>query len=138
MIPFLYETRNALDWTVTPTALSLKQWFKLEDIYKNLINVYVEMKDRQDMHRFGVLRQKSEKLLYGCILLFLLLFIILFPILAFSSLNPTSSLSNIKGGSFFLELSVTNDTNVLNFRIFESQFLEVTMISPLEFKSLQE
>ena len=36
-LPFLWETRVAIDWTFTPdTSLSLIMWFKLEDVYSGL------------------------------------------------------------------------------------------------------
>ena len=39
-LPFLWETRVALDWTFTPeTSLTLQMWFKLEDIYTGLCSV---------------------------------------------------------------------------------------------------
>jgi len=33
MIPFVFEPRSVIDWTVTKTTLTFGQWLKLEDIY---------------------------------------------------------------------------------------------------------
>jgi len=33
MIPFVFELRSVIDWTVTKTTLTFGQWLKLEDIY---------------------------------------------------------------------------------------------------------
>lgn len=38
-IPFLYEVRCILDWTLTRTALTLYEWLKLEDIFAELFLV---------------------------------------------------------------------------------------------------
>lgn len=46
--PFLHETKNAIDWTFTPTSLNLGQWLKLEDIYASLYDNKIKMVDRQD------------------------------------------------------------------------------------------
>ena len=46
--PFLWEMRCALDWTVTPeTSLTLRDWFKLEDIYAGLCSVRSTMKAKR-------------------------------------------------------------------------------------------
>lgn len=89
-LPFLYETKSIIDWTFTPTSLSLKQWLKFEDIYGNLYINKVIMVERKDEHEFGEQRTYTQKLIYGFSLMILLLFILLFPILVFSDWNPTS------------------------------------------------
>lgn len=38
-IPFVYELRTLLDWTITKTSLTFFEWLKLEDIYANLFLV---------------------------------------------------------------------------------------------------
>lgn len=114
-MPFLYEIKSILDWTFTPTALSLEQWLKLEDIYKNLYIVKRDMQERLQDHKFGEERSLFDKICKGFLLVLLLLFIILFPILVFSDMNATSRLSNIESGIFSLELEISNNTNVLNF-----------------------
>jgi piezo-type mechanosensitive ion channel component 1/2 len=48
------------------------------------------MQDRLEMHKFGEYRKVSEKLIYGCFSFIGLMFVILLPILAFSTINPTS------------------------------------------------
>ena len=46
-MPFLYELRAILDWTITKTSLDLFQWFKLEDAYANLYDDKCEMDIRK-------------------------------------------------------------------------------------------
>jgi piezo-type mechanosensitive ion channel component 1/2 len=38
-IPFVYELRTLLDWTITKTTLSFYEWLKLEDVYAQLFLV---------------------------------------------------------------------------------------------------
>lgn len=38
-IPFVYEIRTLLDWTVTRTTLTLYEWLKFEDIFSELFLV---------------------------------------------------------------------------------------------------
>jgi hypothetical protein len=33
LIPFIFEFRCVVDWTVTKTTLTFGQWLKIEDIY---------------------------------------------------------------------------------------------------------
>jgi hypothetical protein len=35
-IPFIWEMKVIIDWTVTSTCLDLQQWFKLDDAYNTL------------------------------------------------------------------------------------------------------
>ena len=35
-IPFIWEMKVIIDWTVTSTCLDLFQWFKLDDAYNTL------------------------------------------------------------------------------------------------------
>jgi hypothetical protein len=32
-IPFIFELKVLMDWTILPTSLDIWQWFKLEDIH---------------------------------------------------------------------------------------------------------
>ena len=44
-IPFLYEIKNAIDWTFTSTCLTLFQWNKFEAIYDTIFDTYCEKND---------------------------------------------------------------------------------------------
>ena len=46
-IPFLWELRAILDWTVETTSLSLFEWLKLEDVYAGLCAVRADMNSRR-------------------------------------------------------------------------------------------
>lgn len=62
------------------------------------------MQERKEEHDYGEPRSLVQKLLFGCSLSFLLIFVLLFPILVFSDWNPTSEISNIYGGKIELEM----------------------------------
>lgn len=86
--PFLYELRALLDWTCTPTTLSLYNWLKMEDIRAS---IYVqECKLRMQMGReLGDRVPRYLKFLQGALLFGLLLLVLWLPLLVFSSGAPT-------------------------------------------------
>lgn len=97
-IPFLYELKIIIDWTFTTTALDLLQWFKLEDIFASLYVCQAYMNNRHKNHKLGHSREPSEKCTSGFCFALLLVFIIILPILIFSSLNPSVEIDNIESG----------------------------------------
>lgn len=50
-IPFVYELRTLLDWTITKTSLTFFEWLKLEDIYANLFLVKCRVSQDKVMKR---------------------------------------------------------------------------------------
>ncbi|RNF27020.1 uncharacterized protein Tco025E_00704 [Trypanosoma conorhini] len=44
-IPFLFELRLLLDWSVSPTALKLQHWMFLEDVHHTVYMRYVDISD---------------------------------------------------------------------------------------------
>ncbi len=86
-IPFIYELRGIVDWTVSKTSLDLFQWFKLEDAYSHLYLTRGEMAVRKQ-YNYGVSRPFSEKMMFGCSFCTLMVMIIVLPMVIFSSLNP--------------------------------------------------
>lgn len=86
-VPFIFEIKNVIDWSVTKTSLHLFQWFKLEDAYVILHFVKYEMNRRKQQRRPI---DAFSKITYGWLVLLFLLFIIIFPIIFFSSLNPNT------------------------------------------------
>jgi len=102
-LPFLHELRVLTDWTATLTALDFFMWMKLEDAQHNLYRVRADMEIRALIPP-GHKRPAFEKLYLGGLLLFLLLFLLIGPILYFSSLN---SLSRRPNPVIYGELSVS-------------------------------
>ena len=81
-LPFLWELRTALDWTVEATSLSLFVSLKLEDIYIGLCTVRDDMNNRRRYAR-GRRQPWLDKLLYGALMVVLLLAILLGPLTLF-------------------------------------------------------
>eukprot|EP01128_Nolandella_sp_AFSM9_P005065 TRINITY_DN2396_c0_g1_i1.p1 TRINITY_DN2396_c0_g1~~TRINITY_DN2396_c0_g1_i1.p1 ORF type:complete len:1291 (+),score=246.92 TRINITY_DN2396_c0_g1_i1:307-4179(+) len=53
-LPFVYELRVLIDWTVTPTTLTLFEWLKMEDIFANLFMVKCRIEfDRVTVRNIG-------------------------------------------------------------------------------------
>lgn len=91
-MPFLFELRTLMDWTFTETALDIFQWFKFEDINAQLYitqcnqlsySTHPRTADKKSS-KIGVLK----KAIMGCFMIFLICFVILVPLIIFSSLNP--------------------------------------------------
>ena len=88
-LPFLWELRTALDWTVEQTSLDLFRTLKLEDIYFGLCSVRDDMNARRRYAR-GRRQPKLDKLLFGALMVVLLLVILLGPLWLFSSASILS------------------------------------------------
>lgn len=87
-IPFVYELRQLLDWSCTPTTLTFMDWLKLEDINTSLFLVAVMRQSRAHKPR-GARQPRYMKFFQGALLFSLLLVLLWVPLLVFSSGNPT-------------------------------------------------
>lgn len=149
-MPFLYEIRTLVDWTFTPTALNLMQWFKFEEIYANLYNTKCDQLEFAE-HPRGHKRKKSEKFFKGCCFLFGIILCILAPLIIFSSLNPIVFSNPLKeislsvgietGNSNFYDLStvsiITTKESVSSSQWNDENFNEVNELSASD-RSLME
>lgn len=89
--PFLFEMRMLLDWTCTPTTLSLDDWFKMEDIYGQLfVNRGKIIGQREDTRKPGERQPFARKLLKGALLVGLLIIVIWSPLLIMSIANDNA------------------------------------------------
>ena len=117
-IPFLYEIKNAIDWTFTHTCLDLFQWNKFEAIYDAIFDTYCE-KGEWDEKPIGERVSKKKKFGIGFTLSFALIFIIIIPLLLFSSLNPTNKLNNITEARMSVDLTFNYKNGVMkNYNLF--------------------
>ena len=109
-IPFLFELRAILDWTITKTSLDLFQWFKLEDAYSNLYENQCEMDIRKEK-RFGEAQILSQKIMWGLFSYISLIIIIIFPMILFSGFNPNLIENPTKKGkiAFNLQIKAVDD-----------------------------
>ena len=117
-IPFLYELKNAIDWTFTHTCLDLFQWNKFEAIYDTIFDTYCE-KGEWDEKPIGERVSKKKKFGMGFTLSFALIFTIIIPLLLFSSLNPTNKINNITEAKLYVNLAFIYKNGVMkNYNLF--------------------
>lgn len=99
-MPFLYELKALLDWSVTPTTLTLVDWLKLEDIRASLYNRQCDLVLRAMARRSGAAQPAVPKLLLGFSLFLGLLALLWTPLLAFSTTNPTFRIPHVTNFAF--------------------------------------
>ncbi|XP_013388062.1 piezo-type mechanosensitive ion channel component 2 isoform X1 [Lingula anatina] len=87
-IPFLLELRALMDWIWTDTTLALGSWLQMEDIYANIyvLKCWRTAEDKYPTPR-GNPRRAIVKYGFGGLVLFLIIFIIWFPLVLFSFAN---------------------------------------------------
>lgn len=125
-IPFIWEMKVIIDWTVTSTCLDLFQWFKLDDAYNTLYYNRVESDRRKERPEFRS-REVWEKVLQGFCFAVLLIFVILAPIFLFSGINPIMVKNPIKGGDLTIDLEMIATGN--SYRIFENQASRIASLT---------
>jgi hypothetical protein len=88
VIPFLLELRSLMDWMFTDTTLALTSWLQMEDIFSSVFCIKCDRhaETTYPLQR-GLKRRAIIKYGMGGLLLFLLIFIIWFPLLLFSLSN---------------------------------------------------
>ena len=119
-IPFLYEIKLAIDWTFTKTCLDIFQWNKFESVYDIVYVTYCTM-TAKNQQLVGQKIGKVLKLGMGGALSFALVFILVAPLMLFSSLNPTNQLNNLTGATLKVDLSfVYKNKAVKNYTLFEN------------------
>ena len=119
-IPFLYEIKNAIDWTFTSTCFGLFQWNKFEGIYDTIYDTYIEKKD-SDSKPIGKKVGKKSKISMGATLFIILVLILIAPLILFSSLNPTNKINNLIEAKLKIALSLFYKNGaVKNYNLFEN------------------
>ena len=103
-IPFLYEIKLGIDWTFTATGLDLFQWNKFESLYDAIFTTNCSMNSINNK-KVGKIVTKKYKFGLGGVLSFVLIFVLVGPLLLFSSLNPTNELNNPTNSDLTVELS---------------------------------
>ena len=104
-IPFLYEIKLAIDWTFTSTCLDLFQWNKYESVYDTIYSTYCSMTAKNEQ-LVGQPVKKYMKAGMGGTLSFALIFLLVIPIMLFSSLNPTNEVNNLSGANLKIDLAL--------------------------------
>lgn len=90
-IPFLWEVRTLIDWTVQHTALTLQEYLTLEDVYVYLYHCRERYVGKQaDGAKVGDAVPLTMKWLFGVSRLALVLLALLGPLLYYSTYNPST------------------------------------------------
>ena len=133
-IPFLNEVKNIFDWTLTSTSLDLSQWIQFESIYEAIFSTYSD--DRDEENVIGQKIEKSRKAKKGGVLSFILITALIFPLVIFSSLNPTNITNSVYDAKLKVDLSFTyNDKETKKYTLFENNRPEtITDVSDDVFK----
>ena len=117
-IPFLNEIKNILDWTLTSTSLDLSQWIQFESIYETIFSTY---SDGGDDGVIGQKIEKSTKVTNGGVLSFILIFSLIFPLVIFSSINPTNTINPVNDAKLKVDLCFTYlDKEIKKYTLFEN------------------
>eukprot|EP00899_Mesostigma_viride_P028416 jgi/Mesvir1/875/Mv26589-RA.1 len=115
-LPFVYELRTVLDWACTPSALTLYDWFKLEDVCVSLFLVRCDARLSRERRRLGDKQPRHSKLLVGGGVFFLLLAALWLPLLLFSTGNPT----NLPNPVTSVHMSISVQTDDGRFTLYEA------------------
>lgn len=109
-IPFVYETSIIIDWTFTETAIEMKKWFKLQNIYDNLFLSKCEMnklKERKKGERYS----DWIKGLSGGTMFSGILIAVFIPLFLFSNLSPDMKANTITKVDISLNLEINRFWN---------------------------
>ena len=105
-IPFLFELRVLLDWTFTRTALKLNAWLTIEDIHEEVYLRWVDISDTAWNHPKKGMRYPIAKKLYQGLLGFSLVMVILFfPLIYYSTFNPNMEPNSVSSLNVELRFS---------------------------------
>ena len=119
-IPFLYEIKSTIDWTFTKTSLDFFQWNKFESVYDQVYITFCAMNAKNEQ-LVGQKISKIKKCGMGVLLAFVLIFILLIPLMLFSSLNPTNKINNITGAFLKIDLCFFyKNKAVQNYTLYEN------------------
>ena len=132
-IPFLFELRTLIDWTLTSTALDFWQWLKFEDCYYRLYIAKVNMSYYLD-HAVGEAISLWWKFFIGICGTSALILVIMIPLVIFSDLNFVVSVNPIKAMSVEFGFLIDNRNY---FRVFAaSRIPDMHYLTGTEWDSL--
>jgi hypothetical protein len=88
-IPFLYEMRVLLDWTCARTSLKLNSWLTIEDVHRELYDRFYDIMHSQWTNpRRGTKYPWGVKAYTGVLGFVLILVVLFFPLMYYSTFNP--------------------------------------------------
>ena len=119
-VPFLYEIKLGIDWTFTSTCLDLFQWNKFESVYDILYTTNCVMTGI-NAKVVGQQVGKISKIFMGGILSFGLIFILIIPLIIFSSLNPMNQNNNLTNADIKVDIGFMYKNSLMkNYTIFQN------------------
>ena len=122
LIPFYYPIKNVIDWTLIPTSFNIIDWIKFENAYDTIFMAYI-IKHGSDKKPVGKRTSILIKILLGGLVSIILILIIIFPLFAFSSLNPTAKINNVNSAIMKIYMSfIDNNEQERNILIFENNW----------------
>jgi len=128
-VPFLWEMKVIIDWTVTNTCLDLFQWFRLDDAF-NYVYYNKQQSDYRRSRPEYEPRDFFEKFTQGFCFAFSLILLILAPVLLFSGINPIKIDNPVKQGFISLKFELNESGNEYN--IFAAQAFNIRALSKPE------
>jgi piezo-type mechanosensitive ion channel component 1/2 len=120
-IPFLYELKLMIDWSITPTSLDLFKWIKFESVYDRFFITHCYMKS-ENMRKVGDQMTLFNKISLGGCGFIIILLILLGPLILFSNLNPTNQINNITSAGIEVSLYFIIDGVNSNFTLFSNSY----------------
>jgi len=112
MIPFLWELRATMDWTVERTSLDLASYMQLEDVYTGLCLVRANLYHRR-FHK-GKTQPRANKACQGCGFVLALVVLTVGPLYLFSSVNPFFETNRILVASMDVRFAAAPSPNDFN------------------------
>jgi hypothetical protein len=88
-VPFLSELRTLIDWSFTPTSLTFDHWLRINDVRRLVYQRKCVIVDQ--LTNKGHERTKGDKCGQGITRLLFLLLALIFPLIYYSTFNPSMS-----------------------------------------------
>jgi hypothetical protein len=102
LIPFVWEFRAFIDWTLTETSLDIYAWLKFEDIFAKLFSVKsVRFMDQLYNRKFGERQERLWKIAIGIGAILGLIILIWIPLIILSLPGATKKKRSCCGIFFF-------------------------------------
>ena len=122
--PFIREIKTIIDYTSSPTALNLFQWFKTEDIETTVKSARVS--EKFNRHSGREMRSWVKRLLGFSFLTFFFLLLVM-PLFLFSDIIPSNKIDELLTARLRAEIRVEN----LQLNIFDSKQFSLSPVSSL-------
>ena len=121
-LPMFYPLKTIVDWTLTPTSFGVWKWIRFEGVHFAIYKIYC-IKHGSDGAPVGKKVPFKEKAKCGGISSFILLGAMIFPLIAFSSLNPIGQLNNVNSALMKIYMSfIDNKGRESKILIFENNW----------------